>query len=97
MFPDAGATEKDVGAAVAWYRRAADSGYAKAQDSLGRRYAFGQGVAADSVQALFWTMLAANQGLERAQTNRDELKARMSGEDITRAEKLVADWKRAAD
>ena len=30
MYRDGDGTEKDFGAAVAWYRRAADKGYAKA-------------------------------------------------------------------
>ena len=42
---------KNYQQAVAWYQKAANQGYAKAQNNLGTMYANGQGVAQDYQQA----------------------------------------------
>ena len=86
-------TARNLANAVKWYRKAAEQGYAKAQASLGVRYARGEGVAEDRVQALFWTILAARQGLARAVEGRAKLVADMNADDIARAEGLADGWK----
>ncbi len=53
---------KNAKAAAHWFLRAAEQGYAKAQNHIGLRYARGEGVAKDGVKALFWLTLAARQG-----------------------------------
>jgi TPR repeat protein len=45
---------EDYTQAVAWYRKAAEQGYAAAQASLGNLYSFGWGVTKDYTQAVAW-------------------------------------------
>jgi predicted aspartyl protease len=49
------------------YRKAADQGYARAQYILGYKYAKGEGVPKDAVQAVQWIRKAADQGYAEAQ------------------------------
>jgi len=49
-------------ATVKWYRQPADQGDATAQYWLGTRYAIGDGVAKDEVEAVKWYRKAADQG-----------------------------------
>ncbi len=55
--------------AVAWYRRAADQGYAGAQNSLGVMYMRGLGVRQSCNEAVRWYGLAAAQGYAVAERN----------------------------
>ena len=50
-----------------WYRKAAEQGHAKAQNSLGFRYAHGRGVPEDYAEAVKWFRKAAEQGDNQAQ------------------------------
>ena len=54
-------------AEVAAYRKAAEQGYAQAQNNLGNCYAYGDGVQKDLTQAEFWYRKAADQGHAQAQ------------------------------
>ncbi len=49
---------KDAEQAVKWWRKAAEQGRAKAQYNLGNAYAYGRGVAQDSVEAYAYYNLA---------------------------------------
>jgi hypothetical protein len=62
-------------AAMLQYRKAADQGYAFAQNNLGAMYENGQGVAKDNAQAVVWYRKAAAQGIELAQANLKRLSA----------------------
>ena len=53
---------------MAWYRKAADQGYAVAQRNIGWLYAKGLGVAQDKKQARLWMSRAADGGDEPAKT-----------------------------
>ena len=53
--------------AVAWYRRAAESGLAEAQFNLAHCLVTGNGTRRDDPQALTWMLRAAEQGLTSAQ------------------------------
>lgn len=53
--------------AVAWYRKAADQGFAQAQHSLGVVYEYGNGVPKDPAKAAEWYRKAAAQGFAPAQ------------------------------
>lgn len=53
---------QDYGKALAWYRKAADQGYAEAQHNVGALYENGWGVAQDVEQAKVWYQKAAVQG-----------------------------------
>ena len=54
-----GVPEDDI-EAVAWYRLAAEQGFADAHVNLGRMYANGEGVSQDNVEAHMWLNLAAS-------------------------------------
>jgi TPR repeat protein len=58
---------KDPAQAAAWYRKAADQGFAQAQHSLGVLYELGNGVAAEPTTAVLWYRKAAEQGFAPAQ------------------------------
>lgn len=55
--------------AVKWFRKAAENGYADAQNRLGVRYSKGEGVIQDEEEALIWFVKAAEQGHSKAQSN----------------------------
>ena len=58
---------RDAEAAVAWYRRAAEQGYAPAQCALGICLRFGMGVGRNDAEAAKWLRAAASQGHALAQ------------------------------
>src|SRR5713101_6723486 len=62
-----GGVALDYAQARAWFEKAADKGFAPAQNSLGYLYERGEGVAQDNAQARFWYQKAADQGSALAQ------------------------------
>ena len=52
----------DKTAAVKWYRKAAEQGFAQSQHNLGLCYANGEGVPVDMAEAVKWFRKAAEQG-----------------------------------
>jgi uncharacterized protein len=60
---------RDYKQAARWFRAAADSGSAEAQNGLAVSYYKGLGVARDYPEAARWFWLAAQQGLPSAETN----------------------------
>ena len=54
--------KKDYTEAVKWYRKAAEQGYANAQNNLGNCYYYGRGVTQDYYEAVKWYRKAAEQG-----------------------------------
>ena len=91
MFHLGRALPKDDREAVNWYRKAAEQGYAGAQYNLGRMYANGEGVPEDYVKAYAWFNLAAAQGNERASELKDELRPRMTTDQVAKAQELAAE------
>ena len=77
---------------VRWYRLATEQGYATAQSNLGNMYANGQGVPEDDVLAYMWWNLAAAQGVEDAQENKDIIERQMTREQIGEAQRLSREW-----
>jgi TPR repeat protein len=73
MYEDGRGVAKDVAQAVAWYRKAAEKGYAPAMGFLGDMYANGRGVARDMAEALAWYRKAAALGNESAKANLKKL------------------------
>ena len=61
--------EKNYSEAVKWYLKAAEQGYADAQNNLGFCYDNGKGVEKDPKQAVYWYQKAAEQGYAGAQFN----------------------------
>jgi len=86
---------------VAWYRKAADQGYAVAQFNLGRMYGSGQGVPQDYVEAHKWFNLGASRASaeyrERFAEARDALAAKMTPVQIAEAQTLAREWHAAFD
>lgn len=77
---------RNYGEAVKWYRHGAEQGYAGAQYRLGRMYVLGHGVRRNYTEAVAWFNLAANQGVEDAATARDSVAARLTPQQLAKAE-----------
>ena len=71
----------------------ADQGLAVAQYNLGVMYRDGQGVPRDFAAAYMWFTLAAAQGDEEAQKNRDSLVKRMTHGQIEEARLMAREWR----
>ena len=80
---------QDYAAAASWYRKAAEQGYARAQNNLGVMYDNGEGVPQDYVTAHMWFNLAAASGYNEAVRNRDMVARHMTPAQIAEAQKLA--------
>ena len=76
MYRDGRGVGADRARSAHWFRRAAEQGYAKAQNKLAIIFAKGRGVERDDVEALKWALLAARHGHGEAKANKAELSAR---------------------
>ena len=70
---------KDNAKAEKWCRKAAERGFAEAQNNLGLMYVLGRGVTQDDVEAVKWFRRAADQGYAAAQYNLDALRRQGRG------------------
>ena len=61
------------------------------QFGLGLRYAKGESVPQNDVQAYAWMALAASRGNKSAATWRDALREKMSAEQVAEAQRLAAE------
>lgn len=96
----------DKGQAAIWYRKAAEQGYAKAQNNLGILYKRGEGVPQSYEEAAKWYEKAAQQGNQYAQFNLGNLIETLYSfdyetdspehEKIARASEQAAYWYRLA-
>ncbi|MBF0124457.1 MAG: sel1 repeat family protein [Magnetococcales bacterium] len=87
---------QDYQAAVQWFQKAAEQGYAVAQFNLAGLYHDGRGVAQDNAQAASWYRRAANQGYAHAQNNLGLIY--YYGQGVTQDDIEAAQWlRRAAD
>ena len=93
MYYNGNGVPQDYGAAVRWYRKAADQGFAKAQTNLGLTYSRGQGVTQDYVQAHMWFNLSAAQGNKGEEMFRGALAEKMTPAQIAEAQSLAREWK----
>ena len=91
---------QDDAEAIKWFRKAAAQGHAPAQNNLGIMYRNGQGVPQDYVQAYVWFNLAAarfspseTEKREKALSDREEVAAKMTSEQIAEARRLAQEWK----
>ena len=89
--------KQDFEMGAKWLKKAANSGLAKAQYSLGELYETGRGVAHDKIKALQWywtsshmTHRAQRQILSRSKI--EDLEHRMSAKEISRARVLACNW-----
>ena len=88
---------RDDRKAAKLYRMAAEGGHTRAQTSLANLYLAGKGVARDEVEAHKWLNLASivDRNANRrysASTRRDEIAARLTPAQITRARKRACAW-----
>ena len=72
---------------------AAEQGFDVAQFNLGLKYANGQGVPVDNIEAHLWWSLAARQGNKAATLARKIVAGKMTPEQIAVAEKFAREWK----
>jgi uncharacterized protein len=79
---------------AAWYRSAAEKGFAPAQNSLGAAYAKGAGVGQDYTQAAFWFRKAADQGFRAAMDNLALIYA--NGLGVPKNDSLAGFWRQKA-
>ena len=79
----------DLVTAVKWYRQAAEQGDALAQFNLGVRYYEGNGVKPDPIEAYQWLSLAGDQDIPDAIRILNQLKPRMTGEQIAEGKRRV--------
>jgi len=89
MYQAGEGVKPDGAKAVSWLRSSASAKYPLALNRLGVMCERGEGLPEDHVEAYKWYSLAAQAGLISGVVNRDNLKARMSSEQIARAERLV--------
>ncbi|MGH7231130.1 MAG: tetratricopeptide repeat protein [Nitrospiraceae bacterium] len=83
---------QDYTEALQLFLRAAKLGNGRARLKIGEMYAEGRGVPRDVVRAHMWSNLAGAQGDRQALTFRDTLAARMTTEQIYKAQELARDW-----
>ncbi|MFQ5545266.1 MAG: tetratricopeptide repeat protein [Acidiferrobacterales bacterium] len=83
----------DLANAAKWYRRAAELGYADAQNDLAKLYDDGRGVPQDNVQAYVWYSLAADRGNSCSVEDRKHLLQRMNRAELTQAQALLRQLK----
>ena len=86
--------KKDYTEAAEWYRKAADQGFAGAQNNLGTMYHDGHGVSQDYNEAVVWYRKAAEQGLAAAECNLGNMYIRGYG--VSRDNKEAVRWIRKA-
>ena len=85
-----------VDEALAQWRAAAESGDRRAMLALGRLNVQGLGVLQDYVQAHVWFNLAASRGVAAALEEREAVAAKMTPEQVARAQQLAAAWRPVA-
>ena len=92
MFEYGRGVSKNSTEAAKWFRLAAAQGEALAQFNIGQRYDRGLGVNADPVEAYQWYCLAAAQGIPDAAQFRDELKSKMSRDQIAEGQRRATSF-----
>jgi hypothetical protein len=97
MYRDGQGVVRDYTEALRWWRKAAEQGIVDAQYALGNIYAGGSGIARDNILAYMWYNIATAQTGDEwlraiAGSNRDVLAARMTPAEISKAQRLVAEW-----
>ena len=92
MYDNGDEVPQDKDEAMKWMRKAAEKGNAKAQNNLGGRYYNGDGVPQDKAKASMFFNLAAAKGHENGKDNSEQIKKRMTKEQIAEGQKLTREW-----
>jgi TPR repeat protein len=78
--------------AFRWYRLAAGQGHPSSQNNLGLMYESGLGVAVNPLRAYAWlrlaSLLATGEERVRFSSNREQMEAQLSAEELTQANAL---------
>ena len=90
MYDSGEGVPQEYAEAVIWYRKAAERGHANAQKNLGAKYGRGQGVPQSHAEAYVWLSVALMSGNEAAIISRDYAGAKLSPEELSKAQKRVA-------
>ncbi|MEM0946275.1 MAG: tetratricopeptide repeat protein [Pseudomonadota bacterium] len=86
--------ERDDVRAFEWYLRSAMKGHPGAQSGVGWYYEVGRGMPApDLVRAYMWYVLSAIGGDPDAAISLEEVKKKMTPEEVEKAETLVDDYR----
>jgi hypothetical protein len=92
MYANGVGAVRDDEKSIEWCMKAAEKGLAAAQFDLGEAYAVGRGVARDDSKAYVWLDVAAGQGYEGAGDKREEVRARMTIEQVEDAQRASSTW-----
>jgi len=95
IYEEGRGTDKNTTNAAHWYELAARQGYPDAQNRLGVLYENGSGVRPDSITAYKWLSLAATHDIMEAVSSRDEVRKKLSKDDLSRAQRKAAEFKAA--
>jgi TPR repeat protein len=86
--------ERDDARAFEWYLRSAMKGHPGAQSGVGWYYEVGRGMPApDLVRAYMWYVLSAIGGDPDAAISQDEVRKKMTPEEIEKAHILIEDYR----
>jgi TPR repeat protein len=86
------ADKADMGAAIKWFRKAADLGVKDSQVNLGIIFAGGLGVGTDLAEAYKWFAIAAKAGDSDAALKRDAIAGSMHPEQLEAALRAANNW-----
>ena len=89
MYDNGEGVPQDDTEAVKWYRLAAQQVDAEAQNTLGLMFGNGYGVVQDFALAHMWYNIAAANGDDKASKNRDITAAKMTAENIEKAQTMA--------
>ncbi len=87
IYADGMGVAKDFQAAASWYMQAAVQGHENAQLELGLLYAAGAGVDLNLTESYKWLVLSSSQGLADAVTARDEIRGRLTADQVATAQR----------
>ena len=91
MYSNGEGVVKDYAKALFWYTLAAEKGLAEAQGSLGIMHEYGDGILQDNSMAHMWYNIAASNGSKPAAKNRNDIAAKMTAQQLERAQQLARD------
>ena len=89
MYRNGKGLVQDYADAAKWYRLAAEQGNANAQSNLGLMYEYGRGVLQDNILSHMWYNIASANGYKKSSEWRDEIAAKMTGADISKAQTMA--------